>query len=223
MRPLTGELLLSAWDQGMANHDVERALIMLSIALPEEGHDHLAELPIAERNALLLRLRAITFGPVLRGFTECSNCGAAIEFTLPVDTLLSRSEVTPSFHLRPVNSHDLLALFSTHDCADAEKLLLTRCLKPNSTQHLSVSDLRKEFELLNASSETLVALECPTCSQQGQADFDAAHFLWAEVKHAASRLLVEIHELASAYGWSESAIAAMSAQRRSAYMEMLDA
>ena len=55
------------------------------------------------------------------------------------------------------------------------------------------------------------------------ADFDIARFLWAETRRAAAHLLSEIHELASAYGWSEEAIAAMSAQRRSAYMEMLNA
>jgi hypothetical protein len=35
-------------------------------------------------------------------------------------------------------------------------------------------------------------------------------------------LLGEIHELASAYGWSERAIAQMSAGRRAAYLEMLN-
>ena len=34
MRPLTGELLLTAWEEGASAPDLRRALTMLSIALP---------------------------------------------------------------------------------------------------------------------------------------------------------------------------------------------
>ena len=50
-----------------------------------------------------------------------------------------------------------------------------------------------------------------------------ARFLWKEVRNAARRLLGEIHQLASAYGWSERAIAAMGPGRRAAYLGMLSA
>ena len=57
--------------------------------------------------------------------------------------------------------------------------------------------------------------------QAAGVDLDVARFLLREVAAAARRLMADIHELASAYGWSEAAIASMSAARRAAYLEML--
>jgi hypothetical protein len=34
MRALAGELLLAAWEQGVAQHDLRRAVTMLSVAFP---------------------------------------------------------------------------------------------------------------------------------------------------------------------------------------------
>jgi hypothetical protein len=53
------------------------------------------------------------------------------------------------------------------------------------------------------------------------ADLDIGRFLWFEVRNAAQRLLREVHELAYAYGWSESAILAMSFHRRQNYLAMV--
>jgi hypothetical protein len=52
---------------------------------------------------------------------------------------------------------------------------------------------------------------------------DVARFLVREMVATARRLMAEIHELASAYGWSERSIATMSDARQSAYLEMLTA
>jgi hypothetical protein len=46
-------------------------------------------------------------------------------------------------------------------------------------------------------------------------------FFWSEISAEARRLLLEVHNLASAYGWSESDILSMSALRRRYYLEMI--
>ena len=56
MRALAGELLLAAWEEGAPEHDLGRALTLLSIALPDADREQLGALPIAQRNLLLLRL-----------------------------------------------------------------------------------------------------------------------------------------------------------------------
>ena len=63
MRALAGELLLAAWEQGAPEHDLRRALTMLSIALPGSDREQLGALPVTERNLLLLRLHELSFGP----------------------------------------------------------------------------------------------------------------------------------------------------------------
>jgi hypothetical protein len=46
-------------------------------------------------------------------------------------------------------------------------------------------------------------------------------YLWAEVHSWALRTLHEVNVLASAYGWRESDILALSQWRRQAYLEMV--
>jgi hypothetical protein len=47
--------------------------------------------------------------------------------------------------------------------------------------------------------------------------------LWAEIEVRAKRLLLEVHLLATAYGWSEAEILSLNAQRREFYLEMVRA
>jgi hypothetical protein len=238
MRALTGELLLAAWDAGTAEHDLERALTMLSLALPESSREQLVQLPIAERNVLLLRLREMSFGPVLQGFCACPRCGAQMEVAMRTGTVLAQlesqlpadpvewSERGVEYRCRPVRSIDLLATLEVADIAEAQDLLLARCLglSPESAMSLSPETLtaaREKFEQLHSGAELSCSIQCAECSASATLDLDVARYVWLEVSYAARRLLGEIHELAGAYGWSEQAIARMSPQRRNAYREML--
>ena len=66
-----------------------------------------------------------------------------------------------------------------------------------------------------------LALSCPACGHAWPAAFDIASFLWTEVDAWARVLLHEIHALASAYGWREADILALSPRRRRAYLELI--
>ena len=50
---------------------------------------------------------------------------------------------------------------------------------------------------------------------------DVAAFFWTELNAWAVRLLREIHALASAYGWREADILALSPKRRDLYLELI--
>lgn len=231
MRALTGEWLLTAWDQGTAEDDLNRALTLLRAALPGKSRAQLAELPLAHRNCELLRLHLLTFGPHLRGFALCGQCGAQLEFALPASGMLARLESQlpecsaewfengSRYRLRPVNTGDLLAALAAADPGEAQERVWARCSDraPQSGAAL------RQFEQLNASAELVCAVECPECSVSQALDFDIARFLWQEVRHWAVRLVSDIHQLASAYGWSEESIARMSPRRRETYLEMLSA
>lgn len=69
-------------------------------------------------------------------------------------------------------------------------------------------------------AEVRLALGCPDCGHRWSSPFDILSYLWDEVDDWATRLLREVHALASAYGWSERAILGMSARRRRLYLEM---
>jgi hypothetical protein len=66
-----------------------------------------------------------------------------------------------------------------------------------------------------------LAITCPVCSKHWQAGFDIVSFFWNEIDAWAHRLLQEVHTLASAYGWREADILAMSPWRRQCYLAMI--
>ncbi len=244
MRALAGEILLAAWEDGVATHDLLRPLVMLSAALAHADPAELGALPIVERNLLLLRLHSLSFGPRLQIFGLCPDCGAQLEFAVPVAELTAHLEnhydLEPAawtedgrrYRLRAVTTDDLVATLSAPDVDAAQTLLLTRCLEvsPPAAAQLPAPltgpvppTVALRFDQLHAAAELSCSIECPDCSSTKVLDFDIARFLWAEVQSAARRLLGEIHELASAYGWSQQDVAGMSATRRRAYLELLSA
>ena len=246
MSALAGERLLEAWDRGTAAPHLERALVLLEAGRPDAAPESLARLGIPARNRELLRLRWVTFGPVLTGFTACASCGARLEFSASIPPLLDRLEgVDPgdavawedggaAYTLRAVTTDDLRDAVRAADDADARRLLLDRCVScvsvggvADAAEALAV--VREDpltaarFDRLHEGAEVLCEVICPQCAFADVVDLDIASFLWDEVRHAALRLLREVHDLASAYGWSEAAIAAMSGPRRRAYLELVRA
>jgi hypothetical protein len=247
MQPLCGERLLAAWDEAQNDHELQRALTLLAVALPHLERSRLEEMPIAGRNRLLLELRLLSFGPTLTGFASCPCCGGSLEFSLPIRAVLEQiaahepndriewHEQDRRLQLRAVNTSDLLAARDTPGAA-AEEFLLARCLSVDSadgatltqtqtqTQTEALSDstaLREAFERLHEATELRCSLVCPQCSNNASLDLDIAHFLWLEVRHAAQQLIGDIHTLASHYGWKESDIAKLSARRREEYLKLL--
>jgi hypothetical protein len=68
-----------------------------------------------------------------------------------------------------------------------------------------------------------IAISCPACAQGWRAAFDILTFLWSEIEAWAWRMLSDVHTLASAYGWCERDILALSPTRRQFYLEMVGA
>lgn len=140
------------------------------------------------------------------------------------------------------NSRDLAAVAVCEDVAVARRLLAERCvLQPsrNGVGRTSVCSPAEQTEVRPTlseetitrlaerigeyapDSETPLDFTCPSCGHQWRAFFDIAAFFWAEIAAQARRLRREVHLLASAYGWREADILAMSARRRQAYLEMI--
>ncbi len=245
MRPLTEELLLEAWDRGAPQSDSERALTMLAAACPQTSPEQLATIGIPERNLKLLRLRQLSFGPFLSGCLPCPSCRTRLEFSLPIAPLVDRlQELLPdgplawtigprTYRMRPANSQDLAAAISQPDSRSARRLLLDRCLSVTNAEGVeegwdmggveSEEAALERFEQLHEGAEILCTVTCPECAAIERVDLDIGRFLWSELRHAAIRFLRDVHDLASAYGWSEAAIMTMSSQRRSMYLDMVRA
>jgi len=66
-------------------------------------------------------------------------------------------------------------------------------------------------------------LNCPQCAHESQAIFDIESFFWKEIQAWAIRILREVHQLASAYGWREIDVLNMTAWRRQVYLNLTGA
>ena len=240
MHALTGECLLAACEQAQGEHPLLRPLTLLAAAMPTHDRQALLELPLGARDRLLLELRRLSFGPTLRGYASCPQCGTGMEFGLEVAEALQTIAATDQptsvgwheagmdLQLRQAPTADLLACARTPMPAQAVRSLLARCLGVSASsvdtdQRVDLPSVRAHFDRLHADSEWRCVLRCPQCTHEDIWNLDIGDFIWIEARHAARRLLTDIHTLAMHYGWSEPAIAALSQQRRDAYLELLGA
>jgi hypothetical protein len=237
-RPLGSADLVGVWEEALHQSHVARALAILRRAIPEADPDGLADLPVGKRDALLLELRELSFGPVAECVAACPACKATLEFSVTVrDLLVADSPTLESvvewqgmrLRIRPATSRDQLSLAGLTDPDAMAGVLLQRCALPvnaaegERTAHVpqEAADLvASEMARLDPGADLRFALSCPACGATWTNVFDAASFLWREVEVAARRLLSEVHALATAYGWSESEILNLSPTRRRAYLRL---
>ncbi|MGA6158598.1 hypothetical protein ACPEIC_35200 [Stenotrophomonas sp. NPDC087984] len=117
----------------------------------------------------------------------------------------------------------------------ARRALLARCLvsvhragQPVPADRLPVAELpepvqRKLAEAAqhaDPAADVTLNVACPECGEATRAELDIASYLWAELDHWARDLLLDVHLLATAYGWSEPQILALSPLRRRYYLEL---
>jgi hypothetical protein len=237
--PLQGAALLSAWEQAQGAAPAEQAVRLIAHGWPELPVAAIRSLSVAARDGYLLRLRAACFGPRLEMFFACGACAMAMEMSAPVDGFRALLDAAPEraeavhdgyrLRVRLADSEDLAAAMAAPGDDAARWLLLTRCLDAVAEDGTAVPldalpepTLRvaaEAVDALHAAAEILLDNACPACGARHSVAFDAASLLWRELRHAARRLVDEVHELAWAYGWAEQSILAMSPARRAAYLE----
>jgi hypothetical protein len=240
---LTTRNLLNIWEHGLLDHPHKRVLDLLAAAYPEWSFEQWMEIPIGQRDGCLLNVREALFGPHLNCVTLCPNCMEQLEIGL--DTFQIRARPTESLttgtysitvddcelQFRLPNTSDLLSVAKLSDLLPARRALFERCVLQTTRQGVSVlasgisddvvSAIATRMSEIDPQADIQVALTCPACSHQWFAVFDIASFLWTEVNGWALRILDEIHRLASAYGWSETDILALSPMRRQLYLGMI--
>ena len=240
MKQPTAVELLAVWEQGAAQHPIDRALTVLSMAYPEDSFPQLAGMSIGQRDAGLLAVHESLFGPSLPCYAQCPACSAPLQFTLNVrdfppavknDESLQIVSGDLRLRFRAPNSHDLADAAGRLDAASARALLLERCVleAEQDGRAVPVSEIPasaiEEMSSVLSKTETHADMsltpECVGCGQRWELTLDIGSFLWAEINLLAKRHLSEVHALAWAYGWRESDILAMSRVRRQFYLDRL--
>jgi len=224
----TAAELLGAWERSATLGPVEREDTLLRLAEPglePEG------LPVGERDARLLELRQLLFGSQLDGIADCPRCGEPVEYALDTGALLagrpeqSTVELMVSgerLHARLPTGADLAEAASAGDFETARALLLARCLveDSNAPQAEVAAELAERLAKADSLADARLSLACPECGNEWTLAFEVGAWLWGELEAWAWRTLLDVHALASAYGWSEADILAMG-PRRELYLELV--
>jgi base plate protein len=240
MHPLSAPELLAVWDSGLGQAPVERTLALLAAA-GEMDRESLANLPVGQRDGRLLILREWTFGTKVSVVTTCSGCGQQLELDFDVDQIRAGAPDDRERHLsltrddydvrfRPPNSADLIAAARETESTRQRQVLLDRCLveierdgEPVSADRLPETVVEAVVDGMaqaDPQADVQLAVSCSACGRSWRAVFDIGPFFWSEIDSWAVRIVREVHVLASAYGWSERDILALSPRRRQLYLEL---
>jgi hypothetical protein len=234
--------LIALWERGTGEHPVNRALMLLAACSPSESQDELARLSIGTRDARLIEIYERLFGPSLDAFAHCPACNEPLEYMLSTQELTasaaSAAPLSPltldagriSLRLRLPDSLDLRAVSACTEPELAAKMLTERCIveATRGGQPVPPADLppginqtiSSALAAADPGAEMLIDLNCAVCCHPWQVTLDIERFLWSKISATAKRLLRDVHALASAYGWREPDILALSTVRRQTYLEM---
>jgi hypothetical protein len=232
---LSGTDLVDVWASGRAGAPAAGADALLA----RLGDDVGAMTPGA-RDRALLDMHAAAFGALLDGVATCPRCGELLDVGVRIDELVGAiaapssrrvvqagdgSDVQVEFRLPTVG--DLRAGPSDGDA------LLDRCVTRATVDGAEVapgalpSDVRHAVEAAmeegDPFAELTLSLACVSCDHVWGEALDPAPFVWAALGDAARRLVADVADLASAFGWSEGEVLAMSPGRRRLYLEVVRA
>ncbi len=239
MSPVLVNRVLDAWERGAGLGVHEQAAMALAVIEPDSGFGDVGRLPLCERDAALLDLRAALFGSHVDGVVRCPEC--AVEFDLPLD--LASLEAPPeaaaplrvvaegyAAFVRPPETGDLLAVDERLPQSALAEALFRRCVErptrgeePIAAEALPPSFRAAAAEQLSARGleSPSVDLTCGECGHGWRAPVDIARTFIADVEGWVKRLLDDVHRIASAYHWSERDILDMPMRRRLFYLEAI--
>lgn len=229
MRSLTQTDLLVLWETGRSLHPLDQGILAVGAAFPEV-RESVADWPLGRRNRALVELHGRVFGGSLRGWTVCPQCAEKLEFELDCRTLEAQFDEQQAVFVevdgerfRLPTSRDLAALIGEMDATQAAQSLLHR-LNAAGRAAWNEAEIEAAGERLAEAdplAEIRIGFACPSCGEGFAESLDLPSFVWSEMEARARRVLTEVHELASAYGWSESEILRLTPARREFYLEMV--
>lgn len=230
--------LLAAWEAGLGEAPVGRALLLHRTARPDLDTGRLPQLPVGEREADLFALRRALFGERMQVRLECAACGADMEFELDAGELAGSLGSSQDSVVRVQQDGwdvefrlpGIADLHAAARAADPRTALLARCLvsavhdgTAAAAGELPVPVQRRIAEAVEAAdpgADLVIDVACPDCGEATRAELDIASYLWTELDAWARDVLLDVHLLATAYGWSEPEILALSPTRRRYYLEL---
>lgn len=232
MSTVSAAELLDAWEAGWGRDPLRRGLALLGAArgtTPAAA----ADVPVGRRDRALFALRAALFGTAVDAVSRCPECETEVEVAFDQEELLGRlgqadpeacdtvtvREGDREVRVRMPTSTDLAAVLDTGDPAP-EEALVRRCA-PVGEPAPAADVVAEAWAAADPLVDVRLGVGCPGCGLAWEEPFDIVGYLWAELDAWGRRTLLEVHELARAYGWTEAQTLALSPWRRQCYLGLV--
>ncbi|HEX7677101.1 MAG TPA: hypothetical protein VF713_03180 [Thermoanaerobaculia bacterium] len=195
-------------------------------------------LPVGDVEFLLLELRRLMFGDMIRSDTTCPGpeCGAKVDVEFRIGDYVAHHTPGSSPDIQPSGEEGWMSLrgapvtfrvpvaadqIAVSGRSDAKETMIARCVRPTETPARLLGRVSRALQRVAPSLADLVQGVCPECGAEIDVYFDPQSFTLAELRQEALFIYDEIHLLASHYRWSESEILALPSARRVRYAELI--
>ena len=192
-----------------AGSEIEQAMLLLA----ESGVPDVAALPVGVIDRLLLHLHRRMLGEDLGCVVACPSCGVLNALPLGPDDVPAYAPRSAwcarGSGVREPTGGDLLGL--PEEVSLAGEVLLGRCA-------IGPADGPRELAALDRAEQSLsgtVRASCTECAASIESPVDVQALVVAAVAAVAAEVDVEVHLLASRYGWDLDTIEALPDSRRS--------
>jgi hypothetical protein len=232
---LTPTTILELWEAGLGRTPAARADLLLTSSAAYRHDDW----PVGRRDRAILE-RFCPSGAVLDAVADCPACGSVLDVAVDIRSLVVDSSADPvtievgdhQVVVRAVTVGDLRSLPADGRPETLRAALLQCCvlratragreIRPEELPTAVVDRVESTLDDLDPAGDLEVLLTCDDCGQTWAETLDPVRFAWAALESSARRLATDVHTLASAYGWSEQDILALSAFRRHLYLSAVE-
>ncbi|MCK5545294.1 MAG: hypothetical protein KAI35_08750 [Desulfobulbaceae bacterium] len=194
-------------------------------------------LTAADRDRLLAAIYIHTYGSRIAGTVHCNNCDAPFDIDFSLEKLLSHiyngtnqtnveKEHDGAFRLPdghrfrlPTGEDECVILGMSPE--EAERELLRRCaLEGDPTG--DTESLQRTMKDLAPLLDLDLEAHCPECKREQMVHFDIQHYLFSALRQEQKQLALEVHRLATAYGWSLNEILQLPRSSRRTYVALVE-
>lgn len=228
VRPLTGQDEIAFHEPGGGPHG---RLVALAAAVAGHSQDTLAALPLAAWEERLLHLRGMLIGPVIEAEADCTACGTGNSLVFSASDLPREPVVPPALDgtaLRALRPADLIALEERSLQGEPALALLLAAAsgmdEADAAMRLEGPDRDAVIAALESAASGLgieIGSACTACGAAMVLPLDVATFVDGELRNRATRLMDEVHLIATAYHWSEDGILSLPFARRQGYLRRI--
>lgn len=217
-------------DLDFAQADRPALVTALLAACAAGGDAHWWRQPVGARTAALLGLLQASEGRDALALTlRCAACGEPFEVELPhaalvrlpaaADVELARAGDEP-LRLRLPTGEDLRA-WGVQPPGLREQMLARLCTAgtPRPGDEAAAAEALAQADPLVAFS---VECRCPACDAAAAPEVDLEGLALQRLAARQRTLLLQVHALASRYGWTEEQILAVPPARRAQYLELIE-